>query len=221
MNIFDRKLMALLAALAATLVVFALWPELDMRVARVFYGDSGFIGMQPWQAWARDFFQFSPFVLLIGGLVAWALKRLGAPLPWAPSGRSALFLLLTMLIGPGLIVNAVLKEHAHRPRPVHVTEFGGPDVFKAWDEFDGACGGNNCSFASGEAAQGFWMIAPALIAPPPWRGAALVGALAFGVSASVLRMAFGAHFLSDVLVGGLISLIVIVVARRLIWRRRI
>ena len=65
------------------------------------------------------------------------------------------------------------------------------------------------------------MIAPALIAPPPWRGAALVGALAFGVSASVLRMAFGAHFLSDVLVGGLISLIVIVVARRLIWRRRI
>ena len=30
-------------------------------------------------------------------------------------------------------------------------------------------------------------------------------------------MAFGGHFLSDVLLGGLISLLVIVVARRLIW----
>jgi len=68
-----------------------------------------------------------------------------------------------------------------------------------------------------EAASGFWMVAPALLAPPPWRAPAVAGALVFGAATSVLRMAFGGHFLSDVLVGGLISLLVIFVARRLLW----
>ena len=99
-----------------------------------------------------------------------------------------------MALAPGLIVNAALKQHAHRPRPVHVTEFGGPDAFKPWYQFNGACA-VNCSFASGEAAQGFWVVAPALLAPPQWRAAALGAAFAFGVGASVLRMAFGGRLL--------------------------
>ena len=45
-------------------------------------------------------------------------------------------------------------------------------------------------------------------------------AIAFGVGASLLRMAFGGHFLSDALLGGLITLIVIVLARRVIWPQR-
>jgi membrane-associated phospholipid phosphatase len=32
-----------------------------------------------------------------------------------------------------------------------------------------------------------------------------------------LRLAFGGHFLSDVLLGGLIALLVVLVARRLLW----
>ena len=80
---------------------------------------------------------------------------------------------------------------------------------------DGACE-KNCAFASGEAAQGFWMVAPALLAPPPWRGAAIAGALAFGVAASTLRLAFGGHFLSDVLVGGLLALIVVLATYRVL-----
>ena len=44
-----------------------------------------------------------------------------------------------------------------------------------------------------------------------------MAALAFGVSASALRMAFGGHFLSDVLIGALISLIVVFAVRRALW----
>jgi lipid A 4'-phosphatase len=44
-------------------------------------------------------------------------------------------------------------------------------------------------------------------------------AVAFGFGASVLRLAFGGHYLSDVLLGALITLIVIEVLRRLIWPR--
>ena len=61
------------------------------------------------------------------------------------------------------------------------------------------------------------MVAPALLVPTPWRGEAVVAAVGFGAGASLLRMAFGGHYLSDVLVGGLISLIVIFVVRRFVW----
>jgi membrane-associated phospholipid phosphatase len=47
----------------------------------------------------------------------------------------------------------------------------------------------------------------------------MVAAFAFGFGASLLRLAFGGHYLSDVLLGGLITLIVIEVVRRLIWPR--
>ncbi len=46
----------------------------------------------------------------------------------------------------------------------------------------------------------------------------MAAALAFGVGASLLRIAFGGHYLSDALLGGLISLIVIVLARWLSGR---
>ena len=61
------------------------------------------------------------------------------------------------------------------------------------------------------------MVAPASVLPPPWRGPAIVAAFAFGIGASLLRMAFGGHYLSDVLLGGLVTLIVIEIARKIIW----
>ena len=150
--------------------------------------------------------------------VLWLMKRLGRWRGWAPSGRAMIFLIATVAIGPGLVVNLSLKDHWHRPRPINTQEFNGPNAFKPWYEFDGACK-KNCSFVSGEAATGFWMVAPASVLPPPARGPAIVAAFAFGVAASLLRMAFGGHYLSDVLLGGLVTLIIIEIARMLIWPR--
>ncbi len=213
-----RPLLALLALTALTLVVFALWPGLDLAVSHEFYDRGGFIGHDGLERFGRDFFRVTPYAVLIGFAILYALRWFGVAVPYAPTGRALVFLAATMAIGPGLIVNVGLKDHSHRPRPVHVQEFGGADEFRPWYRFDGACR-KNCAFASGEAAQGFWMVAPASLAPPPARPLAIGAALLFGVAASVLRLAFGGHFLSDVLLGGLISLIVIVIARQLIWPR--
>ena len=120
-------------------------------------------------------------------------------------------------IGPGLVVNLGLKDHAHRPRPIQTSAFGGASEFRPWYRFDGACQ-KNCSFVSGEASEAFWMVAPALLAPPPWRGAAIGAALIFGAAASLLRMAFGGHYLSDVVLAALITLVIIEAARALLWR---
>ena len=67
---------------------------------------------------------------------------------------------------------------------------------------------------SGEAASSAWTLAPAALAPPHWRAAALAVAAGYAAATSALRVVFGAHFLSDVVLGALVSLIVV----RLGWR---
>jgi lipid A 4'-phosphatase len=212
----NKALSAYILLAALTLGVFAIWPELDLAGARYFYHGGGFFGRDSFQRFARDFFRVTPFVVLAAYAALWLAARLGVRLRWAPSGRALIFLIATMVIGPGLIVNLGLKDHWHRPRPAQTQDFNGPNPFRPWYDDNGACK-KNCSFVSGEAATGFWMVAPASVLPPPWRGPAIVGAFAFGFGASLLRLAFGGHYLSDVLLGGLITLIVIEVVRRLIW----
>ena len=127
-----------------------------------------------------------------------------------------IFLIATMAIGPGLIVNLGFKDHWHRPRPIQTQDFNGPNPFMPWYDDNGGCK-KNCSFPSGEASTAFWMVAPASVLPPPWRAPAILAAFAFGFAASLLRLAFGGHYISDVLLGGLVTLIVIEIIRRVIW----
>jgi membrane-associated phospholipid phosphatase len=214
----NRALFVYVALTALTLGVFALWPELDLDVARFFYHSGSFFGGDQALRFARDFFRVTPFVVLTLYAALWLAKRRGTKLRWAPSGRAVIFLIATIAIGPGLIVNLGLKDHWRRPRPYQTQDFNGASPFRPWYEMDGACK-RNCSFVSGEAATGFWMVAPASVLPPLWRAPAIAAAFAFGAGASLLRLAFGGHYLSDVLLGGLITLIVVEALRRLMWPR--
>jgi hypothetical protein len=143
-----RSLAVLLALTALTLVVFALWPGIDLAVSHYFYDRGGFVGRDGLERFGRNFFRVTPFVVLAAFAALYALRRYGVAVPYAPSGRGLLFLAVTMALGPGLIVNLGLKDHTHRPRPVHVAEFGGTDEFRPWYRFDGACQ-VNCSLVSG------------------------------------------------------------------------
>ena len=186
-----------LVALAASAAVFAAWPWLDIAVARVFYGDGAFWSGQAARAY-RALFYGLPFVVLAWFVAALVGKRFGVSLPgssWIdPPGLA--FLVLSLALGPGLLVNVGLKDHWHRPRPVQVREFGGPMEFRPIWRGDGACA-RNCSFVSGEVSSSAWLLAPASLAPPPLRGPAYAAALAVTVLTALGRMAFGGHFLSD------------------------
>ncbi len=129
------------------------------------------------------------------------------------AGRAALFLIVTLAVGPGLLANVILKDHWARMRPVDVPQLGGHERFTAWWDPRGPCP-ENCSFIAGEPSGAFWTLAPAALAPPQWRPVAYAGAILFGVAMGALRMAGGGHFFSDFVFAGVFMFLVVWTALR-------
>ena len=205
---------AVVAAVVA-LLVLAWVPDRDLACAHVFYISGGhFMGNAPIGIAARNVAKFAPLLLFVGLLLLHIASRIGLiAASHTPSGRSLLFLTLSLALGPGLLVN-LLKDEMHRPRPSQIREFGGKLAFMPFYSPYGACP-RNCAFPSGEAAAAFWMAAPASLAPLPLRPALTTLALLFGLMTGGLRMAAGAHFLSDILSAGVLTLTLNAALRRL------
>jgi membrane-associated phospholipid phosphatase len=212
-------LYALIGIAAATTAVTLAGFNVDLFLAGLFYDPAAdrFIGQTSrTAAMLRDhgFVAVSTCI----GIVTLASTRF---LPWRlPSvrRRTAIFLTLSLLLGPGLLVNGILKEHWGRPRPIDVVQFGGAKAYADWWQPDGACE-RNCSFVSGEGATAAWMFGPAMIVPAPWRGLALAAAAAFTAAMGGLRMAAGAHFFTDVVFGALSTILILLAMRALTDRR--
>jgi len=113
--------------------------------------------------------------------------------------KVALYLVLVMVIGPGLIVNAVLKEQWGRPRPRDVTDFGGKERFEKVWEYDASSLGK--SFPSGHASMGFFFFSAYFLLRGwgrRWALGTLATALILGSLLGFTRMVQGGHFFSDV-----------------------
>ncbi len=211
----NKSILLNIALLLLAAIIFGLWPMLDLAAARHFFGAGAFAGNGNGERALRRFFYFAPLIVPVAMTLLWAAAKLGyaPPARFIPTGRSMIFVWLSLALAPGLFVNSLLKEHSGRPRPVHVKEFGGPSSFRPWYSFDGDCR-NNCSFVSGEVAASTWLIAPASLAPEPYRTPLMAGALVFAAMTAYLRMAFGGHFLSDVIMAMLLTLLALQVLYR-------
>jgi len=115
--------------------------------------------------------------------------------------------LTAFLLGPLFLVNMILKEVSDRPRPHQTDLFGGGNVFMPAGDFRGACDGN-CSFISGEAAGAGWLACLIVLLPKPLRPALGPPLIAISLISPALRASFGGHYLSDVTLGWLSSLVV-------------
>jgi len=135
------------------------------------------------------------------------------------SSRAALFVALTLVLGPGLVVNGIFKETWSRPRPGMVTEFGGDDMFMPWWDPRGSCT-SNCSFVSGETSSAVWMMAPAIVMPPVWRCVAIGAASLYALTFAFVRLLVGGHFPSDVLFAAVFTGLVIWAVHGLLFRWR-
>ena len=141
-----------------------------------------------------------------------ALKQWASETPWS----DWLFLSASMALGPGILVNLVMKPIWGRARPRHVEQFGGTDHFSAaWVISDQCKWG--CSFVSGEAAATCLLLAFCFVVPRQWRLAMLVTGCLLTLAISMARIAVGGHFLSDVVTAWLLTMLVVLVLHAQIY----
>ena len=183
-------------ALAACIVLFLLFPTLDLTVSFFLHDPSaGF----HWAHAPLVRLSYEVFKARYIGIIAVVLTVYLAVSPFMrPSRarrRAAAFVLALMTIGPILIVNIGLKDHWGRARPVAIEQFGGDRIYSPPLQPTNQCH-LNCSFVSGHAASAF-----ALLMGPYWltrRRRWMVASIALGSAAGLGRMMQGGHFLSDV-----------------------
>ena len=219
----------------ATLVLLVLFnrlPQLDVTVAGWFFTErpcpdnhpravcGAFLALgNPTLAMLRDVLHYLPVAIAVALLVAAIPAAFSAQASHRLFARGAMTAVAAMVISPLLIVNGFLKEFSGRPRPINTDLFGGQWPFVEAGRFTDYCA-SNCSFVSGEASTGFWLLCLVPFFAVRLRPIVWVVALALAVTTSGLRIAFGGHYLSDVVLGAAITLTVFsALAAFARWRR--
>ncbi len=174
--------------------------DLDLKVARLFIQPDGrWIGkdQHPWSLYyqiaAKPGFVIAlcGLFIFIGGFYIKQISRFR---------KAALFFVLLLLLGPGLIVNVVFKDNWGRARPHEIQEFGGQHQYtECW--MPGKMGPNS-SFPSGHASSAFYMIAPWFVLRKKNVALGLLflsTGLLYGGLIGYTRIVQGGHFLTDVI----------------------
>lgn len=181
------------------ILVFVGWPELDLEVSGWFRSQGRWIG-NDWAVATSVYglFQYLPYFLVPLLLAGWLMStlRFGIDRIRRPVFS---FLLLTLLLGPGLLVHGIFKDGFERPRPRQVQEFGGKNDFIPAFVVADSTTGKGKSFVSGHAAMGFYLMALAWVSG---RRRWLVAGILVGLGVSLVRVSQGGHFLSDTLIAG-------------------
>jgi membrane-associated PAP2 superfamily phosphatase len=167
--------------------------------------------MDPWRegsAWPHgdDFpwsalYHLGTYPALFAVLAALAVLLLGfRAAKWARFRRHAVFLVLVMGVGPGLITNAILKDHWGRPRPRDVEPLGGLHAYEPLLTIDPSSPGK--SFPCGHATMGYFFFALWFFwrrSHPRLAWGSLAVAVLYGTAIGWARVVQGGHFPSDVL----------------------
>jgi lipid A 4'-phosphatase len=197
-------------------VFFLIFPGVDLWFSRQFYlADLGFPVARLPAFIALRAFSNNLLIVISAVLVLALLAKLvrpGKPTPIRP--HSIFFLISGLALGPGLLVNLILKDHWGRPRPFMVDGFGGSDPYVPVWQITNYCS-TNCSFVSGEASASLWLVTLAFVVPQRLRQPVAIVAIVFGLLFSLNRIAFGGHFISDVVIAWGLTAVIVAALHRL------
>ena len=206
-----------------TLFLTPFTPFIDISLSNLFYDPVT-------NSFSSDFFlklifKFGPYPAILCSVVALFVLIFSffkeSLEKWRPA---ALLVFLTLVIGSGLIVNLIFKDHWGRPRPRQIVEFGGMQEYRPFylPNF-GRLPEPSKSFPSGHSSAGFALLALCFAS---WRHnktkilwASAIFTAILGGLLSFARIAQGGHFFSDVLLSLLIMWLTALILDRWIYDR--
>jgi lipid A 4'-phosphatase len=209
----------LIFAILLTVPIF--WPTADLFISEQFFrvGDKFFLAEAPAFLAAHWLATVGARILLAGLLLALAYTWLRKKTVIGVGAKGWLFLLLALLIGPGLVANVGFKDHWGRARPREIVEFGGTYTFTPAYEAHLDRARSNGSFVAGDAAFGFYLVSFAYLAPRRCSRRAFWGLLGVGGFFGLSRIAMGAHFFSDVVYAAAFMLLASAILYALLFGR--
>ena len=182
-------------------IPFRIWP-IDLAVQSRFFRDGEWFQKDAF-LW-KTLYVYGTLPTLMVVLVALvALVLSFGKAKWVPWRKAAAYLVLCLVVGPGLIINAGFKENWGRPRPRAIEPFGGQYAHERVFQYDASSPGK--SFPCGHCSMGFYFFAAGMLLGTKnrrWGWMAMAATLVLGVLIGMARVAQGGHFLSDVLWSG-------------------
>ena len=190
-----------------TVILFAV-TDLDLATIRPFYHPEL---ERPWPV-SNDplwllFYRSAPWITASLAVAGVSLLITGVMRERSRRFRLyGMFILLCVILGPGLIINLVLKDHWGRARPRQLVEFGGGSEYSQPLAPFRASGK---SFPCGHCSVGYlygigWWVWRR--SHPRWAVASLAAGLVMGTLQGIGRMTDGGHYLSDAAWAALIAL---------------
>ncbi|MFC1887375.1 phosphatase PAP2 family protein [Candidatus Cloacimonadota bacterium] len=182
---------------------------LDITFQKIFYsGNTGWFlkDAQPWK-FIYHYGNLPALFISLLALIILALNSYKSKLN--KYAKRSLYLLLVMAVGPGLMINSVLKDNWGRPRPRNITDFGGKHKFEQVLTIDPESTGK--SFPCGHASMGFYFFVFYYLfrkRKNKLAATSLFFAIIWGGLIGFARIVQGGHFLSDVIwSGGVVFLV--------------
>jgi len=175
-------------------LIFISFPSIDIQISGMFFNNGFYLKGSWWEQFLYN--SVKPFltasILSVIGL--WLINKYMNKNIFLINGKKTLFIILVLVIGSGLIVNAIFKDNFGRPRPRDIIEFNGIKEFQPAFSISNECD-KNCSFSSGHGSAAFFTLALALLFKH--RKRALLLAFVYGSLVSLARISAGGHFFSD------------------------
>ena len=176
--------------------------DLDLSIQSLYYHEGWILAAHPALEIIYRYSNIPALLVALGALFVF-FRSFGISNRYTAYRKLSLYLVLVLILGPGLIVNSILKDKWGRPRPRDIVEYGGRYQYEEVLSQDPSSPGK--SFPCGHATMGFYFYALAFVAGlhrKSWFRWLLIFATLYGLLIGWVRIAQGGHFASDVLFAG-------------------
>jgi len=188
-----KHLKVYLITFALAAIFFTVFPQLDIWFSSHFF-ENGYFFLYN-NLWVVGICRSAEVIVWLVSITLIVLL-IWKNNPFSLNRKKVIYLLLVLIMGPGLVVNVIFKDHWGRARPGRIEEFGGVQKFTRAFVISDQCK-KNCAFVSGHASIGFYFVAFGFVFRAH-RKKIIFGAIIYGTLIGLGRILRGVHFVSDI-----------------------